>query len=171
MLCTRRKIRSHCISSDECNTAHIASGRNSARHTLQYPSPPATTDARQAACACAARFCAGVSGGERWRPVASSPPWCVIGTAACATASHAAAAASALSAPRPLVSGRGHVQRARCGTSQNPAAPLNGLFGVLRRRGPRNHGGSDRVSNLTLSCEPCNKKKNQQSYHHQCHGP
>ena len=26
---------------------------------------------------------------------------------------------------------------------------------------PRNHGGSDRVSNLTLSCEPCNKKKNQ----------
>jgi len=24
---------------------------------------------------------------------------------------------------------------------------------------PRSHGGSDRVSNLTLSCEPCNKKK------------
>jgi hypothetical protein len=26
---------------------------------------------------------------------------------------------------------------------------------------PRSHGGSDRVSNLTLSCEPCNNKKNQ----------
>jgi len=26
---------------------------------------------------------------------------------------------------------------------------------------PRSHGGSDRVSNLTLSCEPCNKRKNQ----------
>ena len=26
---------------------------------------------------------------------------------------------------------------------------------------PRSHCGSDRVSNLTLSCEPCNKKKNQ----------
>ena len=26
---------------------------------------------------------------------------------------------------------------------------------------PRRHGGSDRVSNLTLSCEPSNKKKNQ----------
>ncbi len=28
---------------------------------------------------------------------------------------------------------------------------------------PRAHGGSDRISNLTLSCEPCNKKKGTQN--------